>query len=112
MIGVMDLSFLKEPAPPASPYVLSEIVFLGAENYELYRLKADVHILSIEGGFKTRFRKPITIPAEVMMGKKRQPVTVADIEIRMPGMTLSMATMYPRTFPRVFTEGELVGVTN
>lgn len=106
----MDLSFLNVE-PKADPWTKCEVVFLGAEGYELYTMSARCKVLMVRGGFKTNFKERIQVPAEKMLGKQFKTVTVMDIQVRMPGITLSLGTMYPEMFPKVCTEGDNIGIT-
>jgi hypothetical protein len=105
----MDLSFLT-PVPKLSEWVPAEIAFMGAENYELGKTLGEVKLVMIGGGFQTQFRRPIAMGTDELLGTKYEVVTIRDIEIRLPALVLSVATMDPSSFPRTFRRGETVGL--
>lgn len=109
-LGGMDLSFLELAPKKAVPWAKAKLAFLGAERYELFIMDVDVQILCMDGGFKTRFKRPVAVPASLMLGKGFRTLTICDIELRMNELTLSLATINPEHFPKVFEEHQIVGI--
>jgi len=119
MDNVIDLSFLDwTPKKKYRPWILANVVFIGAQNYELIRVEAEVRIDFVPGGFETKFKEPFAVPAELLLGLRfrrtetcrKHGTQIFDIEIQLPGFTMSMAKMNPKKFPRSIVEGELVGI--
>ena len=107
----MDLSFLDlSPKKPRQKWIPVEVVFIGAEKYELISVECEVRIDFVKGGFETKFKEPFAVPSELLLGSSFRKTKLFDIEIRLPGMVMSMAKMHPKTFPRLIAEGELVGI--
>lgn len=106
-----DLEFLSlVPKPPTEEWVPCEVIFSGGEDYVLCSVSAEAMVEIVEGGFKTRFKTPFAIPAENLLGKKIRHGKVTNIELVMPAFTLDMRKMYPTTFPREITVGDVVGI--
>ena len=105
------LSFLDlSPKHKVNQWIPTKVVFIGAENYELGRVRAEVRIQMVEGGFQTLFKAPLDVPADLLLGKQIKQAMIYDIELRMPSLTLSAALLYPGSWPRVIREGESVGL--
>ena len=106
-----DLSFL-DLSPKNRPlkWTPAKVVIFGGERYPLISLDAEVRIDFVPGGFETKFRQPFAVPAEVLLGSSYREATIHDMEIQLPGFTMSMAKMHPGKFPRVVRQGEVVGI--
>ena len=107
----MDTSFLDFSPKKKSPvWIPVKVTFIGGERYRLISVDAEARIDFVPGGFETKFRKPFAVPSELLLGSSFREATVHDIEIELPGMVMSMAQMYPKSFPRLVREGQTVGV--
>ena len=106
----MDLSFLVLATKQTPQWTPASVVFIGAEQYEMISVECEVRIEFVQGGFETKFKEPFAVPSELLLGSSYPRSKVFDIEIRMPGFTMSMAKMHPKKFPRAISEGELVGI--
>jgi hypothetical protein len=87
-----------------------KVVFFGAEKYPLISVDAEARIDFVPGGFETKFKEPFAVPAELLLGSSYREATIWDIEIRLPGLVMSMASMYPKSFPRRVKVGQMVGI--
>lgn len=106
-----DLSFLRLTPRKKSPtWTPAQVTFFGAERYPLIKLDAEVRIDFVPGGFETKFKEPFAVPSELLLGSSFRKTKVFDIEIKLPGFTMSMAKMHPGKFPRLVTEGQVVGI--
>jgi hypothetical protein len=107
----VDTSFLDlSPKKPSLKWIPIDVVFIGAEKYELISVEAEVIIQFVPGGFETKFKEPFAIPSELLLGSSFRRTKLMDIELRLPGFTMSMAKMHPTKFPRSVQVGELVGI--
>jgi hypothetical protein len=108
---IKDLSFLDlSPKKKATKWVPVKVVFIGGENYPLISLDAEAHIEFVPGGFETKFRDPVAVPSELLLGSSFRKTKIFDIELRLPGFTMSLARMHPKKFPRQVYAGEMVGI--
>lgn len=107
----MELSFLDlSPRPQSLAWTPVKVVFIGAENYALISVDAEVRIEFVPGGFETKFREPFAVPADILLGSAFRRTKIADIEIRMPGFVMSMAKMNPARYPREIVAGQTVRI--
>ena len=106
-----ELDFLNfKPRPTTDEWVPCEVVFIGGGDYVLCSVSTEAKVEIVRGGFKTKFKKPFAVPAETLLGKKIKQAKIWNIELVMPCFTLDMRTMYPDTFPRTITVGDVVGI--
>lgn len=103
---------LKEKPPKKERgWATGRIVFLGAEHYVLGFLDdVEFQIDSAEGGFVLRTKDKVAVPAERFMGPHIRRVVLQDIELELPGFSMSLGVAYPNTFPRTFREGDTIGL--
>ena len=106
----MDLSFLNLIPKKSPRWTPANVVFIGGEGYEMISVAAEVRIDFVRGGFETKFKEQFAVPSELLLGSSYRRSKVFDIEIRLAGLTMSMAKMHPQKFPRVITEGGVVGI--
>ena len=107
----LDLSFLDlTPRTPVQRWTAAKVVFIGGENYELISVDAEVRMDFVPGGFETKFKEPFAVPAELLIGSSSREARIYDVEIRLPGFTMSLARMHGKKYPRVVRRGELVGI--
>lgn len=106
----MNLNFLKTSPPAGVSWNPVKVIYLGGEGYELRRFDAEARIEVVRGGFHTVFRNKFRIPVDALLGSWCDKAVVTDIQVVMPGVTLSMATMYPETFPRHYVRGQVIGL--
>lgn len=106
-----ELNFLdfSRKTPPVK-WTPVKVAFIGGENYVLITVDAEVRIDFVPGGFETKFKEPFAIRSELLLGSSFRKTKLFDIELRLPGFTMSMARMKPEKFPRVVAAGEVVGI--
>lgn len=106
-----DLSFLDLSPRKSSPtWTPVKVVVYGGDRYRMVSVDAEVRIDFVPGGFETKFKDRFAIPAELLIGSCFSETTIFDIEIQLPGLSMSMARMNPKKFPRVVRKGETVGI--
>lgn len=106
ILSFLDLS----PKRPCQPWIPAQVTFIGAENYALISVDAEVRIKFVPGGFETKFKETFAVPAELLLGSCFRKTKVFDIVISLPEFAMSMAKMQPGKFPREYEAGELVRI--
>ena len=107
----LNLSFLDlSPKNPVQRWTSAKVVFFGGDRYAMISVDAEVRIDFVPGGFETKFKEPFAVPSELLLGSSFRKTKLFDIEIQLPGFTMSMAKMHPGKFPRTIGEGEMVGI--
>jgi hypothetical protein len=117
---INELSFLDlTPRRNSRKWTPAKVAFIGGEGYTLALVDVEVRIEFVAGGFETKFSKPFAVPSEILLGSKfrrteagrKHGTKVFDIELRLPGFTMSIARMHPNSFPRTYQPGDIVGLS-
>ena len=102
------------PRTPRRPvqWYPAKIQVLGAENYVLLEFSTEVRFLPAKGGFISKFKNKLSVPAESLMGPCIREVIVCDIVIDAGFLQLSLANLRRSGYPCVLREGETLHVVS
>lgn len=102
---------LKPIKPLKTLWQAIEVRFISGSGYCLGTQAVDALIEGAEGGFRIKLRTPLAYPAAQLMGPKVRRCVLSDVELHFTEIVLSMKDLEPGTYPKVFTEGQKIGLS-
>ena len=89
-------------------WVQAKLKFIGAERYVLGTKCIDVAVEQAGHGFRLVLRRQQDIDTSVLMGPKRILGMLYDVDVVMPSLTLSLASLCPGRYPQYLRVNENV----
>jgi len=97
-------------ATNAPKWVSAQLRFLGAERYVLGTKTVEVSVQQRSEGISLMFRHPLTIEASSLLGKRRKPGLLTDVDVVIGDVTMRLASMNKGMYPIVLRDEERVAL--